>query len=163
MAAPFSDTVVAVDADHDVVEALYRALRDDGAQPGEHRNILPVVMDVANPSPGLGWAGAERAAWNMRAKPDLVLMLALIHHLRVGANVPLPLVLDWLRALDAAVLIEFVGREDEMFAQLLANKRERYEDYSAARFEAHLRGRFHVRDRLPLKGGARELFLLLPA
>ena len=162
LAAPFSGTVVAVDADHDVVEALYRALRD-GAQPGEHRNILPVVMDVANPSPGLGWAGAERAAWDTRAKPDLVLMLALIHHLRVGANVPLPLVLDWLRTLDAAVLIEFVGREDEMFAQLLANKRERYEDYSAARFEAHLRGRFHVRDRLSLKDGARELFLLLPA
>lgn len=163
LAAPFSRTVVAVDADHDVVEALYRALRGDGPQPGEHRNILPVVMDVANPSPGLGWASSERAGWDMRAKPDMVLFLALIHHLRVAANVPLPLVLDWLRALDATVLIEFVGREDEMFAQLLANKRERYEDYSAARFEAQLRGRFQVRDRMPLKGGARELFLLLPA
>lgn len=163
LVAPFSRTVVAVDADHDVVEALYRALRDDGAPSSEHRNILPVVMDVANPSPGLGWAGAERAGWGARAKPDLVIFLALIHHLRVVANVPLPLVLDWLRALDAAVLIEFVGREDEMFAHLLANKRERYEDYSAASFEAHLRGRFDVRDRLPLKGGARELFLLHPA
>lgn len=163
LVAPFSRTVVAVDGDHDVVEALYRALRDDGPSPSEHRNILPVVMDVANPSPGLGWAGAERAGWEARAKPDLVLFLALIHHLRVAANVPLPLVLDWLRALDAAVLIEFVGREDEMFAHLLANKQERYEDYSAASFEAHLRGRFDVRDRLPLKGGARELFLLHPA
>ena len=70
--------------------------------------------------------------------------------------------LDWLRGLGAPVVVEFVGREDEMFEALIANKRERYEDYSAASFEAHLAGRFQVRDRLPLKGGARELFLLLP-
>lgn len=171
IAAPFSKTVVAVDADHDAVEALYRSLREaqgdgedrkEGKEGGAAGNILPLVMDVANPSPGLGWASRERAAFDARAKPDLVLCLALIHHLRVAANVPLPLVLDWLRALDAAVLIEFVGRDDEMFAQLLANRRERYEDYSAMRFEAHLRGRFAVRDRLALKGGNRELFLLAP-
>lgn len=169
--APFSRVVVAADADHDAVETLYLALRDnkparrgDGVErAGEGRNILPVVLDLANPSPGLGWACAERVAFHARAKPDLVLCLALIHHLRVAANVPLPLVLDWLRAFDAPVVLEFVGREDGMFAALVANKEERYEDYSAAAFEAHLRDRFHIRDRLALKGGARELLLLLPA
>ena len=170
VAARYSGTVVAADADHDAVETLYRSLRDKPQQReqpceigGESRNIIPVVVDVANPSPGVGWAGSERAAFDARGQPGLVLCLALIHHLRVAANVPLPMVLDWLRGLGAPVVIEFVGREDEMFQAIIANKRERYEDYSAASFEAHLAGRFHVRDRLSLKGGARELFLLLPA
>lgn len=170
VAARYSGTVVAADADHDAVETLYRSLRHDKPQQreqpsesGERRNIIPVVVDVANPSPGVGWAGRERAAFDARARPGLVLCLALIHHLRVAANVPLPMVLDWLRGLGAPVVIEFVGREDEMFRAIIANKRERYEDYSAASFETHLAGRFHVRDRLPLKGGERELFLLLPA
>ena len=169
IAARFSRVVVAADADHDAVETLYLALRDDQTEArgeggdSEHRNIIPIVLDVANPSPGLGWAGTERAAFTARAKPDLVLCLALVHHLRVAANVPLPLVIDWLRTFEAPVVMEFVGREDEMFAELIANKQERYEDYSAASFEAHLRGRFHVRDRLPLKGGLRELLLLSPA
>ena len=174
VAARYSGTVVAADADHDAVETLYRSLRDDkpqrrtnrADQPGESgecRNIIPVVVDVANPSPGVGWAGSERAAFDARGQPGLVLCLALIHHLRVAANVPLPMVLDWLRSLSAPVVIEFVGREDEMFRAIIASKRERYEDYSAASFEAHLSGRFQIRDRLPLKGGVRELFLLLPA
>ncbi len=162
IAARFSRVVVAADADHDAVEALYLAARGEGDE-SEHRNIIPIVLDVANPSPGLGWAGTERAAFTVRAKPDLVLCLALVHHLRVAANVPLPLVIDWLRTFDAPVVMEFVGREDEMFAELIANKQERYEDYSAASFEAHLRGRFHVRDRLALKDGRRELLLLSPA
>ena len=169
IAARFSRVVVAADADHDAVETLYLALRDHQTEArgeggdSEHRNIIPIVLDVANPSPGLGWAGTERAAFTVRAKPDLVLCLALVHHLRVAANVPLPLLIDWLRTLDAPVVMEFVGREDEMFAELIANKQERYEDYSAAGFEAHLRGRFHVRDRLALKDGRRELLLLSPA
>ena len=165
VAARYSGAVVAVDADHDAVEALYRSLKDDKSQQrddGECRNIIPLVVDVANPSPGIGWAGSERAAFDARAKPGLVLCLALIHHLRVAANVPLPMVLDWLRSLGAPVVMEFVGREDAMFAAIVANKRERYEDYSAASFEAHLRGRFRVRDRLILKSGARELLLLMP-
>ena len=169
IAARFSRVVVAADADHDAVETLYLALRDDQTAArgeggdSEYRNIIPIVLDVANPSPGLGWAGTERAAFATRAKPDLVLCLALVHHLRVAANVPLPLVIDWLRTFEAPVVMEFIGREDEMFAELIANKQERYEDYSAASFEAHLRGRFHVRDRLALKDGRRELLLLSPA
>ena len=162
VAARFSRVVVAADADHDAVEALYLAARGERGD-SDHRNIIPMVLDVANPSPGLGWAGTERAAFTARAKPDLVLCLALVHHLRVAANVPLPLVIDWLRTFEAPVVMEFVGREDEMFAELIANKQERYEDYSAASFEAHLRGRFHVRDRLALKDGRRELLLLSPA
>ena len=83
IAARHSEIVVAVDGDHEAVDVLYREARADG----EH-NIIPLLMDLANPSPGQGWAGRERAPFVERRSPDMALCLALIHHLRVSANVP---------------------------------------------------------------------------
>ena len=158
IAAEHSGVVVAVDADHDAVDCLYRELRRSG--PG---NVIPLVMDLANLSPGQGWAGRERAAFDARRSPDMVLCLALVHHLRVAANIPLRLFIGWLRSLDATCILEFVGRNDEMFQSLVENKREDYADYTAENFESEIRRSFRVRDRLKLKGGLRELFLVEPA
>ena len=157
IAARHSEIVVAVDADHDAVDALYREARADGG-----RNIVPLVMDLANPSPGQGWAGIERAAFADRGSPDMALCLALVHHLRVSANVPVSLFADWLRSLDAMVIVEFVGRDDEMFAKLAANKRDDFADYTRENFHAEVERRFAVEDRLELKAGKREVLLLAP-
>lgn len=158
VAAAHSGTVVAVDSDPDAVDLLYRKLRSEG--PG---NVIPLVMDLANLSPSQGWAGAERPAFDQRRSPDLVLCLALVHHMRVAANVPLPLFIGWLRTLEATVICEFVGRDDEMFHKLLENKKEDYPDYTLESFEAEVRKHFTIEDRLDFKDGLRELFLLEPA
>ncbi len=155
IAAPHSGLVVAVDGDQDAIDLLYRGVRD-----GAERNIVPLVMDLANLSPGQGWAGRERAAFDRRRSPDMVLCLALVHHMRVSANVPLSLYLEWLRSLDATVILEFVGREDEMFRALVENKTEDYADYTAEGFRAEIDKHFTVGDRLALKGGRREMLLL---
>ena len=157
IAARHSGLVVAVDDDQDAVNLLYRDVRE-----GEDRNIVPLVMDLANLSPGQGWAGRERAAFDRRRSPDMVLCLALVHHMRVSANVPLSLFLEWLRSLDATVVIEFVGRDDEMFRRLIEHKTEDYSDYTPEQFEADLARHFTVGDRMALKDGKRELFLLEP-
>ena len=158
IAARHSGAVVAVDSDQDAVEMLYGEVR--GAGP---RNVIPLVMDMSNLSPGQGWAGRERTAFDRRRSPDMVLCLALVHHMRVSANIPLSLFLEWLRSLDAAVIIEFVSRDDEMFHKLIENKREEYADYTQDNFEAEVTKRFSIGDRLVLKGGTREMFLIKPA
>ena len=158
IAAQSAGTVVAVDSDHGVVETLYQSLLGVG----EPQNIVPLVMDVANPSPAQGWGGRERAAFDGRRSPDLVLCLALIHHLRVAANIPVALLLDWLRSLRAVVIVEFVDRGDEMFQKLLENKDEQYPDYTAENFNCEVARRFDVRQRLQLKDGLRELLVLEP-
>ena len=158
IAALHSGAVVAVDSDQDAVEMLYREVREAGP-----RNIIPLVIDLSNLSPGQGWAGRERAAFDQRRSPDMVLCLALVHHMRVSANIPLSLFLGWLRSLDATVIIEFVGRDDEMFRKLIENKREEYADYTSQNFETEAGRRFSIGDRLVLKGGKREMFLLHPA
>ena len=75
--------MVAVDADQGPIELLYRDLRNEGDE-----KILTLTMNLADPSPGLGWRGLERKALPDRGKPDLVLALALIHHVAITANVP---------------------------------------------------------------------------
>jgi hypothetical protein len=136
---------------------LYRAERKAGGG-----KILPLVMNLANISPAQGWAGKERMAFDQRGKPDMVLCLALIHHMRVSANIPNEAFLGWLRGLDAEVVLEFVNREDEMFEKLLANRKEIYDDYSRDRFLAQAGKFFTIRERLELKGGKREMFALTP-
>ena len=92
----------------------------------------------------------------------MVLCLALVHHLRVSANVPVSLFTEWLRSQDATVIVEYVGRDDEMFAKLAANKREDYADYAPENFQSELGRYFTVEDRLALKAGTREMLLLAP-
>jgi hypothetical protein len=140
VAAEHAGTVVAVDADHATVDGLYRALRDEG-----RGDILPLVMSVTDPSPDLGWRGLERARPERRGTPDLVLALALVHHVVITGNVPVREFLDWLHSLDAAVVIEFPDRDDPMVQRLLSGKVEKANpDYERETFERALGERFEV-------------------
>lgn len=72
------------------------------------------------------------------------------------------LLVTWLRSLDATVIVEFIDRDDEMFAKLVANKREDYADYTRENFQSEVDKHFAVVDRMELKGGKRTLMLLEP-
>ena len=157
IAAQHSDIVVAVDGDQDAVDMLYR-----GALEGGEQNIIPLVIDLANLSPGQGWAGRERAAFDKRRSPEMILCLALLHHMRVSANIPLSLFIEWLGSLDATVIVEFVGRDDEMFLKLIEGRSQDYVDYTAEHFQVEIARYFTIRDRLQLKDGKREMLLLEP-
>jgi hypothetical protein len=158
IAAEHSDHVVAFDYDHATVEALYRALRAE-----DEGRILPLVANLADPSPGLGWRGLERRPLEQRGTPDLVLALALIHHVSITANVPIAEFLDWLRELDAPLVIEFPKRDDPMVRRLLSGKREGSNaDYELETFERLLGERFDVERSEPLPSGARVLYLARP-
>ena len=157
IAAKHSGLVVAVDSDHQAVDILYREAREAG-----ETNIIPLVMDLVNLSPSQGWTGQERASFQARGSPDMVLCLALIHHLRVSANIPLPLFVEWLRSLDASAIIEFVGRDDEMFRELVQHKSEDYSDYTSNNFRSEVEKHFTIEDCTQLKGGKREILLLQP-
>jgi SAM-dependent methyltransferase len=155
--AEFAEHVIAIDGDHDAIEQLY--LREKMV---ENSNILPLNMNLANLSPAQGWAGSERKAFDKRRRPELVLCLALIHHIRLSENIPCALFLDWLRSLESEIIIEFVDRTDDMVIKLLTNKKEQYEDYSLEIFEGQVRERFEVIDTRDLKGGKRRIYMLRP-
>ena len=158
LAAECAATVVAIDADQGPLELLYRELRDEGDE-----RVLPLTIDLADPSPGLGWRGLERGTLAVRGRPDLVLALALVHHLTISANVPVREVVDWLAGLGSALVIEFPTREDPMVQKLLAPKREGlHPDYELGFFERCLAEAFTIERSERLGSGTRVLFFARP-
>jgi hypothetical protein len=151
--AKFADSVIAVDGDDSAIEALYRRLKRNATA-----NILPLIMNLANMSPNQGWAGEERISLDRRSNPDLIVALALIHHIALSANIPIPLFLDWLAKRTPNLIIEFVDRDDEMTKALLANKKETYPLYNKDVFFAELQKRFQIRSSVKLKNGLREVY-----
>lgn len=145
--------VVAIDADHLTSEQLYRALKTAG----ENR-ILPLVINLVDPSPGLGWRGIERKPLEERGQPDLVIALALVHHMVVGANVPLPEWMDWLAGMSSEAIVEFVAKDDPQAERLLRNKDDQCGDYSRERFEQLLNARMSIVQRQSLGSGTRVLY-----
>ena len=157
LAAKHADYTLALDADHVVVERLYQALDDGGPS-----NILPLVADVANPSPGLGWRGRERLPLGDRGAPALILCLALVHHVVIGRNIPLDDFVVWLAQFGAEVILEFVGRDDPMVQRLLRNRRDQEFDYSEPALRAALERHFgDVRHEM-LASGTRTLYHCRP-
>jgi hypothetical protein len=153
IAAEHADYVVATDADHLAVERLYQSLKADKVP-----NILPLVGNLADASPNLGWRGSERKAMVDRGRPQLTLCLALIHHMVIGANIPLYEFMDWLSDLESDLVIEFVTRDDPMVKTLLRNKRDDYSDYEIGLFERRLSNAFRIVEREPLQSGTRVLY-----
>jgi hypothetical protein len=151
--APAAGTVVAMDSDAHSVNRLYCRLREE-----QRTNILPLLMDVANPSPSQGWASSERASLVERGKPDLTLALALVHHVVISANVPVAPFLKWLAQVTRELVIEFVSKEDAMVQRLLLNKDDRYSEYCREPFERHLQTYFHILAREELPGGTLFLY-----
>jgi SAM-dependent methyltransferase len=155
IAADTAETVVALDADALVIERLYRALEQE-----RRRNILPLVGNLVDPSPSLGWRGLERRTLEARGTPDLALALALIHHVVIGGNVPVAEFLDWLRSLDCALVLEFPGRDDPLVRRLLDRKRAGdHPDYERELFERARAARFQIDRTEELAEGARVLYL----
>jgi hypothetical protein len=158
IAARNADHVVLVDGDEVCIDAAYRHLRDEG-----NTQILPLVMNLADPSPGLGWRGKERTAFFDRSRPDAVLALALVHHLAISANVPLAEIVDWLWATGARVVVEFVHRDDPMSQRLLSNKPDGlFSDYRTEDFERLLADRFEIDRQETLPSGTRTLYAVRP-
>ncbi|MFP6639930.1 MAG: class I SAM-dependent methyltransferase, partial [Myxococcota bacterium] len=120
--APFTNHVVAVDNDDAVIENFYSSLKGSG------KNITPLVVDISDPAGGRGWANAERSSFVERVRPDLVLCLAVIHHLVISASIPPERVIGFLRSMDAEVILEIPSIDDPMVT-LLLDQKTNPEDY----------------------------------
>ncbi len=157
IAADHADYVIAMDADELAVERMYQSHRERAVT-----NILPLVVNLADASPALGWRGLERKSLTQRGAPQLSLCLALIHHIVIGANIPLPEFVEWLAELKSALIIEFIGKDDPMVQALLRNKDDVYDDYHQSVFEEALSRVYTISERKTLGNGSRILYFAQP-
>ena len=143
--------VIAVDSDSRSICSLYES---------ETENILPLIMDVANPTPATGFNNAERPEFHKRIKTDIVLALALIHHLVIGRNVSLYVLASWFSSISEQLIIEFVPREDEKVQQMLASRKDVFGDYTATNFEQIFGHYFTIKQKEPVPGSKRTIYLM---
>ncbi len=125
---------ISSDIDPVAVEKNYQECKK-----GNESNILPLLIDLTNPSPGIGWENSERAAFIERGPVDLVMALALIHHLAISNNLPLELIADFFAKVGEWLIIEFVPKEDSQVQRLLSSRKDIFPGYTESGFEACLR------------------------
>lgn len=152
IASQHASTVIAMEQDAHCVEAAYRKWSADASP------ILPLVVDLANPSPGLGWAHTERDSLAQRGPADAALALALIHHLAIGNNVPLPKVAEFFATICNNLIIEFVPKEDEMVQFLLSSREDVFPDYTVVGFEEAFTQYFEIAETIPNPESSRILY-----
>ncbi len=146
--------LVSIEGDPACVEHLYQ--RVFHAKESEH--VLPLTMDLTNPSPGLGWDHCERFSLRERGPADLLLALALIHHLVFSSCVSLARIAKWFASLTRYVLIEFVPPTDPMVQKLLQNRGADHHPYDLNVFLSSFNAYFNIEDQMTLKNG-RTLYL----
>jgi hypothetical protein len=155
VASELADLVVAFDIDPAAVERNYRRVKSE-----HETGILPLLLDLANPSPAQGWAHAERMSLEQRGPADTVLALALVHHLAIGRNLPLESIASYLSRLGDRLVIEFVPKEDSQVQRLLRHRADVFPGYGAAGFEEAFRRHFRIDGVHPIPGTDRSVYLM---
>jgi ribosomal protein L11 methylase PrmA len=126
----------------------------------KEKNILPLVLDLTNPSPAAGWANSERMAFLERGPADCVMALALIHHLAISNNVPLGILAEFFAKAGRWLIIEFVPKDDSQVQRLLATREDIFVDYSPEGFEAAFGSIYQIHAKESIPGSKRLLYLL---
>ena len=155
MAGDQGSLTISIDADLPSVEANYQRCRRENRD-----NVLPLCVDLTNPTPALGWAGEERMTLLSRGKPDLVLVLALIHHLAIGNNTPLERIAELLARIGRHLVVEFVPKEDSQLQRLLAFRDDVFDRYTREDFEEVFGRFFSVLRREAIHESVRTLYLM---
>jgi hypothetical protein len=153
IAADVGFWVLALDIDWAAVERHYLALRAAGDQ-----RIMPLLTDIAQPSPALGWGNTERASLIQRTNADVLIALALVHHLAIGRNVPLPMISRLMARLSPNLIIEWIPKDDPMVQRLLAAREDIFDGYSPEGFRAAFGRDFEIVEEMPIEDSGRVLF-----
>ncbi len=146
---------IAFDGDEAAVELNYR----DTVQHQE-RCLLPLVMDLMNPSSQIGWAHEERVSLERRGPVDCILALALIHHLAIANNLPLNKIADYLSRLCRYLVIEFIPKSDSQAKRLFLSRQDIFSHYDQKAFEVLFDRYFTIRNAQKIPGSERTLYLM---
>jgi len=154
-AATHAETVIAIDSDAGCINSLYKHCKQTG-----NTNILPLLIDICQPTPPTGWRNAERSSFLSRCKVDMVLALAVIHHLVIARNIPLQQLAETLNVLTEYLIIEFIPREDGKVQQMLLHRKDIFANYTLKTFEDTFSPFFEILRKVPVGDTERSLYLM---
>lgn len=147
-----ANRVVGLETDRAALDAAYlRATSMD-------LRFQPLAIDIANPSPAQGWRGRERGAFTDRLSADALIALAVLHHMVIAGNIPLPEATDFLVAVAPKGIIEFVPKQDRQVARLLRFRQDIFSDYDIDSFRNHLGAKAGIVSEQQITESGRTLF-----
>lgn len=146
---------IAFDIDPAAVELNYQRCVTD-----QETNLLPLVMDLNNPTPSLGWENKERSSFLERAPADTIFALALVHHLAIGNNVPFNWIARFFNRIGRWLVIEFIPKDDSQVQRMLANRVDIFNDYTPSTFEATFSRYFSIEHIKSIPNSTRQLYLM---
>lgn len=146
---------VSFDIDPAAVEQNYRQVKN-----AKEQTLLPLVLDLTNPSPAIGWHNRERDSFSDRAPAEMVFALALIHHLAISNNVPLPQLADFFAESGKWLVIEFVPKSDSQVQKLLQSREDIFDLYTREDFEEVFSAKFTIREKEQIRESERHLYLM---
>jgi hypothetical protein len=156
VAASKSMDTISLDIDPACVERNYLECVESG-----RKKMLPLVMDLTNPSAGIGWANRERMSLAERGKADAVLALAIIHHLAISNNIPLGMVAGFFRRLCSSLIIEFIPKDDSQVQRLLSTREDIFPGYTREGFEEAFAEHFVMEKSERIEETHRTLYLMI--
>ncbi len=149
--------IIAVDLDWPCIQRLYEECKT--GKTGKPIHILPLCVDISDPTPASGFRNQERSSFSDRARCQLVVALALVHHLVLGKNIPLSGVARYFAELTTEwLIVEFIPLSDEKAQQLIRNKSVWHEPYDTGAFESSFAEYFHIQRRAIIPGTDRILY-----
>jgi len=146
---------VSFDIDPIAVEKNYLRCKETG-----EKNILPLISDLTNPAPSIGWENKERLSISERGPVDLIMALALIHHLAISNNTPLEKIAECFSKLSKNLIIEWVPKEDSNAQRLLRTREDIFKNYNQETFEKSFSKFFKIKERCEIKESKRVLYLM---
>ncbi|MEJ8818270.1 hypothetical protein [Lacibacter sp. H407] len=146
--------VVSTDFDSACIDSLYQRLKKEKQQ-----HILPLVVDLTYPSPGMGWTNAERTSFFQRKSFDVCLALALIHHLAIAKNISFEQLASFFASICKTLIIEFVPKTDPKVVGMLQWRKDIFEGYTEDQFEVAFEERFILKQKTDVPGSKRTMFV----
>ena len=147
--------VVSSDIDPAAVEVNYRLVKEN-----KETNLQPMVLDLTNPSPAIGWNNQERQAFSERGPAQAVLALALVHHLAIANNVPLGRVAEFFAGCGEWLIVEFVPKSDSQVQKLLRSRQDIFPDYTREGFEKAFGQWYTIKQSSAVRDSERWLYLM---
>ncbi|HZH95917.1 MAG TPA: hypothetical protein VEY06_08535, partial [Flavisolibacter sp.] len=147
---------ISADGDHYAVDELYKNAR-------QNRSLVhPLIVDLANPSPAIGINNGERKSLFQRVGVDLVMALAVIHHLAIARNIPFDMIAHLFKSLGKYLLIEFVPRDDEKIQLMLSQKKDVYDWYTENEFRMAFAKHYQIVKTQRIAPSNRVVYLMHP-
>lgn len=148
-------SVISFDNDYGALEKNYLETVKN-----KEKNILPLFADLTNPTPAVGWSNLERSSLLQRGPADIILALALIHHLAISKNIPLTFIASIFSKLSKFLIIEFIPKEDSQVQKLLMNRQDIFPNYTKENFEKVFKEFFTIKSVFPISKSKRTLYLM---